>query len=119
MSKTLVFGASLNPNRYSYLAVKKLLEKKITTVAFGKNLGTILHLQIKDNLTDFQNINTVTLYLNPQRQVAFYNYIVSLNPKRVLFNPGTENPEFYKILNEKSIDFEEACTLVLLSINQY
>ncbi|MCL5247004.1 CoA-binding protein [Cellulophaga sp. 20_2_10] len=119
MSKTLVFGASLNPNRYSYLAVKKLLEKKITTVAFGKNLGTILQLQIKDNLTDFQNINTVTLYLNPFRQVEYYNSIVKLQPKRVIFNPGTENPEFYNILKKNNIEVVVACTLVLLATNQY
>lgn len=119
MSKTLVFGASLNPNRYSYLAIKKLLEKNITTEAFGKNLGTILHLQIKDNLTEFQNINTVTLYLNPSRQVEYYNVIVKLHPKRVIFNPGTENPEFYKILKKNNIEVVVGCTLVMLATNQY
>jgi hypothetical protein len=64
-------------------------------------------------------IHPVTLYLNPKRQVAFYNYIVSLKPKRVLFNPGTENLEFYTILNKNNIEYEEVCTLVLLSTNQY
>ncbi|MGJ8660219.1 MAG: CoA-binding protein [Cellulophaga fucicola] len=119
MSKTLVFGASLNPNRYSFLAVKKLVEKNITTVAFGKNLGTILRVQIKDNLTDFQNVFTVTLYLNPSRQVEYYNDIVKLQPKRVIFNPGTENPEFYKILKMNNIEVIEGCTLVMLATNQY
>lgn len=119
MSKTLVFGASLNPNRYSYLVIKKLIEKNITTEAFGKNLGTILHLQIKDNLTEFQNINTVTLYLNPSKQVEYYNAIVKLQPKRVIFNPGTENPEFYKLLKKNNIDCVIGCTLVMLATNQY
>ena len=119
MSKTLVFGASLNPNRYSYLAIKKLKEKNITTVAFGKNLGTVLRVQIKDNLTEFQNINTVTLYLNPSKQVEYYKGIVKLQPKRVIFNPGTENLDFYKILKKNNIEVVVGCTLVMLATNQY
>ncbi|GAL66544.1 hypothetical protein JCM19301_3022 [Jejuia pallidilutea] len=70
-------------------------------------------------MIDYKAIHTVTLYLNPNRQKAYYNYIVSLQPKRVIFNPGTENPEFYNILKENNIAFEAACTLVLLSTNQY
>ncbi|MEH6407495.1 MAG: CoA-binding protein, partial [Leeuwenhoekiella sp.] len=66
-----------------------------------------------------KDVDTVTLYLNPQRQEEYYDYIISLNPKRVIFNPGTENPEFYTKLREKKISFENACTLVLLSTNQY
>ena len=78
-----------------------------------------LAYKIITNNKSFENINTVTLYLNPKRQEGFYNYIVSLKPKRVLFNPGTENLEFYTILNENNIEYEEVCTLVLLSTNQY
>ena len=117
--KTLVFGASLNPDRYSHLAVKRLLDKNIATVAFGKTAGAILGIQIKDKLNDFQNIHTITLYLNPKRQEEYYKDIINLKPKRVIFNPGTENPEFYALLKENNINVEEACTLVLLGTGQF
>ena len=119
MKKTLVIGASLNPLRYSNIAMHKLVDKGHPVVAIGLRIGEVAGVEIIKNNKPIENINTVTLYLNPKRQIAFYNYIVSLKPKRVLFNPGTENPEFYNILNENSIEYEEACTLVLLSTNQY
>lgn len=117
--KTLVIGASLNPNRYSNLAIQKLVNHNIETVAIGLKTGTIAGIEINTSMLPFENLHTVTLYLNPKNQVAFYNYIVSLKPNRVIFNPGTENPEFYNILKEQNIPFETACTLVLLSTNQY
>ena len=119
MKKTLVIGASLNPLRYSYKAIHKLVDKGHTVLAIGLRIGEVAGVEIIKNNKSFENINTISLYLNPQRQVAFYDYIVLLKPKRVLFNPGTENPEFYTILKENNIEFEEACTLVLLSTNQY
>jgi len=70
-------------------------------------------------LIDFQNIDTVTLYLNPKNQKEYYQQIVDLNPRRVIFNPGTENPEFYEILENAGIEVEVACTLVLLATGQY
>lgn len=117
--KTLVFGASLKPNRYSNYAIQKLVNSSHEVVAFGLKTGEVAGVNIDTQLKPYKNIDTVTLYLNPKRQVAYYNYIVSLNPKRVIFNPGTENPEFYNILKENNIYFEAACTLVLLSTNQY
>ena len=117
--KTLVFGASLKPDRYSNMAIRKLVNYNHETVAFGMKEGEEAGVFIDAELKPYQDLDTVTLYMNPERQKAYYNYIVSLNPKRVIFNPGTENPEFYKILNENNIAFEEACTLVLLSTNQY
>tara|TARA_R110000868_G_scaffold98706_2_gene271746 strand:+ start:35355 stop:35729 length:375 start_codon:yes stop_codon:yes gene_type:complete len=117
--KTLVIGASLKPNRYSNLAILRLVEKSIRTEAFGLKKGTILGIQIKSNFNDFQNIHTVTLYLNPKRQVEYYDLILNLQPKRVIFNPGTENSEFYKLLEDKGIEVEVACTLVLLATDQY
>lgn len=119
MVKTLVLGASLNPSRYSNLAIHRLIESKIETEAFGVREGTVSRVQIKTNLNDFQNIDTITLYLNPKRQEQYYNDIVQLKPQRVIFNPGTENPEFYKILEAAGIGVEVACTLVLLATNQY
>ncbi|WP_250434061.1 CoA-binding protein [Hanstruepera flava] len=117
--KTLVFGASLKPNRYSHYAIQRLVANKHEVVAFGMKSGDVSGVTIDTELMGYNNIDTVTLYLNPKRQEAYYNYIIGLNPKRVIFNPGTENPAFYKLLRENNIDFEEACTLVLLSTNQY
>jgi predicted CoA-binding protein len=116
---TLVFGASLKPNRYSNYAIQRLVTNKIDVFAFGLKKGIVAGIEIDTELLPYENIHTVTLYLNPERQKLYYDYIVSLNPKRVIFNPGTENPEFYKILNANEITFEVACTLVLLSTNQY
>jgi len=117
--KTLVFGASLKPNRYSNYAIQRLVDNNIETVAFGLKEGKVSGIKIDTELRNYENIYSVTLYLNPKRQTEYYDYIVSLNPKRVIFNPGTENPEFYEILKKNNIEFEAACTLVLLSTNQY
>ena len=117
--KTLVIGASTKPQRYSNMAMRKLTNYNHETVAFGLREGVEYGVTIDRELKPYKDIDTVTLYLNPTRQVQYYDYIVSLKPKRVIFNPGTENPEFYTILKENDIEFEVACTLVLLSTNQY
>lgn len=117
--KTLVLGTSLKSNRYSNHATKKLKTKHIDVVAFGMKHGHVNGVEIDTELLKYKNIHTVTLYLNPKRQKEYYSYIISLNPKRVIFNPGTENLEFYDILKENNISFEESCTLVLLATNQY
>ncbi|MCB0444183.1 MAG: CoA-binding protein [Gelidibacter sp.] len=117
--KTLVFGASLNKERYSNVAIHRLVNHGHEVLAFGLKKGKVAGVTIDTVLQPYEGVDTVTLYLNPKRQEEFYNYISSLNPKRVIFNPGTENPEFYKLLKENNIDFEVACTLVLLSTNQY
>lgn len=117
--KTLVFGASLKPERISNMVIGRLLRSHIEVVAFGMKKGQVNGIEIDTELVPYDNINTVTLYLNPKRQAPYYDYIISLRPKRVIFNPGTENPEFYKILKDNSIAYEAACTLVLLSTNQY
>lgn len=117
--KTLVIGASTKPERYSNMAIRKLTNYNHETVAFGMREGEEAGITIDTELKQYKNIDTVTLYLNPERQEQYYDYIIALNPKRVIFNPGTENPEFYGLLTENNIDFEVACTLVLLSTNQY
>jgi predicted CoA-binding protein len=116
---TLVIGASTNPNRYSNIAIKRLVDKELQTLALGLRKGKVLNVTIEDKKQDYDNIGTVTLYLNPKRQEEYYDYIINLNPKRVIFNPGTENMEFTKLLQENNIEVEIACTLVLLSTNQY
>lgn len=117
--KTLVIGASLKPNRYSNIAINRLKMYDHPVVAIGLRTGEVSGVEISVEKIDFKDIDTVTLYLNPSRQEEYYEYIISLTPKRVIFNPGTENPEFYILLKENNIEFEEACTLVLLGTNQY
>ena len=119
MTKTLVFGASLKSERYSNMAIKRLLSKGIQTEAFGLRSGLVNGVKVTTILDEFQDIDTITLYMNPQRQKQYYEAILQLNPKRVIFNPGTENPEFYKLLREQGIEVQIACTLVLLATNQY
>lgn len=119
MQKTLVFGASLKPNRYSNYAIQRLVANNHNVVAFGLKSGEVDGVKIDTSLKPYKDIDTVTLYLNAKRQKEYYDYIVGLKPNRVIFNPGTENPEFYKLLKEHNINFEIACTLVLLSTNQY
>lgn len=117
--KTLVIGASLNPARYSNLAINRLVKHGQPTVAIGLKPGTINGVEIKTEPYPFEDIDTVTLYLNSKRQKDYYDYIISLSPERVIFNPGTENPELYALLKQNGIPFENACTLVMLSANQY
>ena len=117
--KTLVIGASLKPSRFSHKAIQKLVANNHKVVAYGLRDGEVSGIKIDTELVEYSDIHTVTLYLNPSRQADFYDYIISLQPKRVIFNPGTENPEFYKLLAENNIENEVACTLVLLASNQY
>lgn len=117
--KTLVLGASDNPSRYSYLAVQRLRNHGHTVVAIGKKNTQVADVAIETDKKDFTGIDTVTLYLNPQHQQAYYDYIFSLHPKRIIFNPGAENDELASLAREKGIVPVEACTLVLLSTNQY
>jgi predicted CoA-binding protein len=117
--KTLVLGASLNPDRYSNMVLNRLSLKEIEVVAFGLKSGTVSGIYIDTDLKPYLGVHTVTLYLNPKRQEAYYDYIISLKPERVIFNPGSENLVFFGLLNEASITFQVACSLVLLSTNQY
>lgn len=117
--KTLVIGASTNKERYSYKAIHNLVNKSHQVVAIGAKKGMAFDIPIETEKLDFHAVDTVTLYVNPKAQEDYYNYILSLQPRRVIFNPGTENPDFYKLLKENNIVFEEACTLVLLATNQY
>ncbi|WP_324025763.1 CoA-binding protein [Maribacter sp. BPC-D8] len=119
MKKTLVFGASLKPNRYSNLAIHRLVDSGVETLAYGLREGEVSKVNISNNLDKISDIHTITLYINPKRQEEYYDSIISLAPKRVIFNPGTENPEFYKLLENSGIEVDVACTLVLLSTGQY
>jgi uncharacterized protein len=117
--KTLVMGATTNPERYSYLAVQKLTAHHHPVVAFGIKPGNIGNVSIHTQQEPFKDIDTVTLYLNPLHQQSYYSYILSLRPKRIIFNPGTENEAFETMAEKQGIQVMEACTLVLLSTGQY
>ena len=117
--KTLVLGASSNPDRYSFLAVNKLREKGHDVVAIGKRNGIVKDVEIISEKKPVTDLDTVTLYLNPHNQQEYYDYIFSLHPRRIIFNPGAENPELEAKAKEKGILTQEACTLVLLSTGQY
>ncbi|OIQ30691.1 MAG: CoA-binding protein [Bacteroidetes bacterium MedPE-SWsnd-G2] len=116
---TLVLGASLKEVRYSNLVINKLLAKNIKVKAIGFNAGMVNGVTIQTKMLKDDTIDTITLYLGAKNQKQYYDYILELNPNRVIFNPGTENPELYELLTQANIKFEIACTLVLLSTNQY
>jgi predicted CoA-binding protein len=117
--KTIVLGASSNPSRYSYLAVNRLVAHGHTVIAVGKKTGMINSTQITTEHPEEKNVDTVTLYLNAQNQKQYYDYILSLKPNRIIFNPGAENAELEQLALKNNINPMEACTLVLLSTNQY
>jgi len=117
--KTLVLGATTKPDRYAFRAINMLVEKGHTVLAIGQNTGEVAGVKIYTKAIPVKNVDTVTLYLNPTRQRDYYNYIIEAQPKRVVFNPGTENPELYQLLELNNIKAEVACTLVLLATNQY
>ncbi|MEJ7609825.1 MAG: CoA-binding protein [Ferruginibacter sp.] len=117
--KTIVLGASQNPQRYSYMAVKKLDAYQHLVIAVGKRAGNINGIDIITDQPLHNDIDTVTLYLNPVNQKPYYDYILALHPKRIIFNPGTENNELQELAESKGIETLEACTLVMLSTGQY
>lgn len=117
--KTLVLGASTNVARYSNMAIKKLRRYGHEVVAIGKRSGQVDDVVINTLHPEIDNLDTITLYLNPDNQKPYYNYILQQKPQRIVFNPGTENPELEKLAKENGIHAQEACTLVLLSIGEY
>jgi len=119
MKKTLIIGASTNPERYSYKAAHRLKNEGYEIVNLGIKAGEVAGEEILLGRPELKDIHTVTLYVGPKRQPEYYDYILSLNPKRILFNPGTENDELTRLAQEKGIEALENCTLVLLSLKHY
>ncbi len=117
--KTLVFGASTNPTRYSYLAIQRLLSLDHEIVAIGGREAEVLGIQIKKGHLDVKDIHTITLYMGEARQAEHEDYLISLNPKRIIFNPGAENRSLYKRAKAEGVEVLEACTLVMLNTGQY
>ena len=117
--KTLVLGASDNPSRYSYLAINSLRNLGYHVAAIGKRHTYVADVEVVTDKIPFENIDTITLYLNPHHQKEYYNYILSLKPRRIIFNPGAENNVLSKLAKENGIIPVEACTLVMLRTGQY
>ena len=117
--KTMVLGASPNPMRYSYLAVNRLRAHQHPVIAIGKRNGQVGDTNILTDHPHFDDVDTITLYLNARNQEQYYDYILSLHPKRIIFNPGAENPELARLARQQGIETKEACTLVMLSTGQY
>ena len=117
--KTLVLGATPNTSRYAYLAANRLVRNGHSIVNVGIKQGEVAGVAIEKPETIHNDIDTITLYVGPQHQPELYDYILNTHPKRIIFNPGTENSELRRMANERGIETEYACTLVLLSIGQY
>lgn len=117
--KTLVIGASENPARYSNMAIRLLREHGHEVVALAKRGGKVADVAIQTQFPEDHNIHTVTLYVGPARQPEYYEALVKLKPERVIFNPGTENPELEQLLEKNGIETIMACTLVMLNTGQY
>ena len=119
MKKTLILGASTNSARYSYLVANKLVRKGYPIVNVGRKVGEVAGVEIQPADTIHTDIDTITLYVGPKNQAIYYDYILNTKPKRVIFNPGTENQELQEKLNAAGIETLEACTLVMLNTGQY
>lgn len=119
MKKTLIMGASENPTRYAYLAAERLLAHGHEIVQIGKSAGQVFDRPILTGQPDLQDIDTVTMYLNPQNQQPYEQYLLELKPRRLIFNPGTENPAFEQKARRQGIETVRGCTLVMLGTRQY
>ncbi len=117
--RTVVLGASPNPDRYAYRAVKLLVENNHEVIAVGIKQGNIGNIQIQNAKPQLNQVHTITLYLGAERQKEYYDYILQLKPKRVIFNPGTANPELEELLLQNNIDMVFDCTLMMLDGNRY
>lgn len=120
MKRTLILGASPNPERYAYKATVKLDKYNHPVFPVGLREGKIEEHPILTDTPSIENIDTITLYVGAKNQPVYYDYILNkIKPKRIIFNPGTENPELEEMAKKKGIETEIACTLVLLSLNDY
>lgn len=117
--KTLVIGASENPERYSNKAIVSLLNYHHEVEAIGLKTGEVNGVKFKTGFPDLEKIDTVTLYIGPKHQPAYYEYLMKMKPRRIIFNPGTENTELIELAQSHGIQTEIACTLVLLAAQAF
>jgi predicted CoA-binding protein len=121
VKKTVIIGATTDRSRYAYLAASMLTNYKHKIVPIGIKKGEVFGEEILDirEKPKVSDVDTVTMYIGPQRQPEWYNFILGLNPKRIIFNPGTENETLESLAEERGIEVVEGCTLVMLRTNQY
>lgn len=117
--KTLILGATPNPQRYAYLAANKLIHHGHEIVNVGIKQGELAGVEILNGMPDLKDIDTVTLYVGARHQAPYYDWLLGLKPRRIVFNPGTENPELSKLARAQGIETLPACTLVMLGSGQY
>jgi len=117
--KVLVFGASVKVIRYSNIAMKMLKEYQHEIVAIGGRKGEVDGIEILTGHPELEHVDTITLYVGPARQQEHYDYLIGLSPKRIIFNPGTENLEFERMVTQAGIYAQRACTLVLLRTGKF
>ena len=115
----VVLGASPNPERYSYKAVRSLLKRGYNVAAIGIREGTIEGVKIQLNRPEVENVHTILLYISPKTQAEYYDYIISLKPQRIIFNPGTDNYVLENLAKEHNIEVVSDCALVMLSTNTF
>ena len=121
MKRTAIIGATPNPSRYAYIAAQMLIDHGIEIVPIGIKKGKVFGHEIQDIRSgpEIGEIHTITLYIGPRHQPEYYDYLLSLKPKRIIFNPGTENEEFRRMAAGQGIEVDEACTLVMLRVGLY
>jgi predicted CoA-binding protein len=119
MKKTLILGATDNPTRYAYQAAHRLTRAGHPIVPVGIKNGQLVGQNIINHKDIQTDIHTITLYVGTHNQTEWYEYILKTKPKRIIFNPGTENPELQNLAESQGIETIEACTLVMLSVGNY
>lgn len=117
--KTLILGATPNPSRYAFLAANKLVKYDHEIVNVGIKSGAVADVEILNGMPEVEGVDTVTLYVGPKHQPPYYDWLMKLAPRRIIFNPGTENPELAMLARQHGIETEIACTLVMLSNGLY
>ena len=119
LKTALVLGASIKPERYANKAIIMLRDHGYPVKAIARRDGTVRDVNFDTTLVEYENIDTITMYLGEKNQQEYEDYILSLKPNRIIFNPGAENAELYKRAKDHGIEVVNACTLVMLSTGQY
>lgn len=117
--KTLILGATPNPDRYAYIAARQLTGAGHRIVPVGIKQGEVFGEEILHGLPQLEDIDTVTLYIGPRHQPIYYDWLIDLAPRRIIFNPGTENPELMQRARSAGIEVIAGCTLVMIGSGQY
>lgn len=117
---TVLLGASPKPDRFAYKAVRSLQRRNIPVIALGRKDADLDGIKIRKGMPgDIGPVHTVTLYLNPKNQEEYYDYIISLQPSRIIFNPGTWNPDLAELARSHDIEVVRDCMLIMLNSSKF